>query len=470
VLNANNAKLAVTYVRLNQFREAVDAARKANSTKTWKEVNAACVQAGEFRLASMCGLNIIVHPEHLDDLMTEYERLGHSEELMKLMEQGLGLERAHQGIFTDLGVLYAKYKREKLMEHVKIFWSRINIPKLIRECERSHLWEAVCFLHCQHEEFDSAANTMMEHSGTAYSHDKFMEVMQKVSNRELFYRAAEFYLAEHPLQLSKLLIMLSPRLDHARVVEMLRKDDHLAVAMEYLRDVQKDNLAPVNEAVNEVLLEEEDFDALRDSITEHDNFDQIELAQKIEKSELLEFRRISALLYKQNKRWKQSVELSKQDKVYKDAIDTASASADPELVRELLDFFLTSADGGADGECFAATLFTCYDLVDADVVMELAWRNKLTDFAMPYMIQHTRDLNARVCALESKLTTADSDEKGQGEAQQGESNGVMQIAATAYNDMQQPSYNGVPDATGFAPQPGMPQQQQMYNPGFGYTQ
>merc|ERR1712072_274857 len=237
-----------------------------------------------------------------------------------------------------------------------------------------------------------------------------MEVMQKVSNRELFYRAADFYLAEHPLQLSKLLIMLSPRLDHARVVEMLRKDDH----------------APVNEAVNEVLLEEEDFDALRDSITEHDNFDQIELAQKIEKSELLEFRRISALLYKQNKRWKQSVELSKQDKVYKDAIDTAAASNDRELVRELLDFFLTSSDGAADGECFAATLFTCYDLIDADVVMELAWRNKLTDFAMPYMIQHSRDLSARVSALESKLSTTESEEKGQGaDAQQGESNGVM---------------------------------------------
>merc|ERR1719333_1867345 len=135
--------------------------------------------------------------------------------------------------------------------------------------------------------------------------------------------------------------------------------------MEYLRDVQKENLAPVNEAVNEVLLEEEDFDALRDSITEHDNFDQIGLAQKIEKSELLEFRRIAALLYKQNKRWRQSIELSKQDKVYKDAIDTAAAAADGELVQELLTFFVSSGEGGAaDGECFAATLFTCYDLLE----------------------------------------------------------------------------------------------------------
>ncbi|CCI50937.1 unnamed protein product, partial [Albugo candida] len=32
----NNAKLAICYVRLNKFREAVDAATKANSVGTWK--------------------------------------------------------------------------------------------------------------------------------------------------------------------------------------------------------------------------------------------------------------------------------------------------------------------------------------------------------------------------------------------------------------------------------------------------
>ena len=34
----------------------------------------------------------------------------------------------------------------------------------------------------------------------------------------------------------------------------------------------------VNEAVNELLIEEEDFSALRDSITTYDNFDQLALA------------------------------------------------------------------------------------------------------------------------------------------------------------------------------------------------
>jgi clathrin heavy chain len=73
----------------------------------------------------------------------------------------------------------------------------------------------------------------------------------------------------------------------------------------------QENLSAVNEAVNEVLLDEEDFEGLRLSIDEFDNFDQLELAQKLERHELLEMRRIAALLFKRNKRWEQSISLSK---------------------------------------------------------------------------------------------------------------------------------------------------------------
>lgn len=57
--------------------------------------------------------------------------------------------------------------------------------------------------------------------------------------------------------------------------------------------------------------------ALRTSIDAYDNFDNISLAQRLEKHELIEFRRIAAYLFKGNNRWKQSVELCKKDKLYK---------------------------------------------------------------------------------------------------------------------------------------------------------
>lgn len=45
--------------------------------------------------------------------------------------------------------------------------------------------------------------------------------------------------------------------------------------------VQSSNNAAVNEALNALYIEEEDYDRLRESIDMHDNFDQITLAQKV---------------------------------------------------------------------------------------------------------------------------------------------------------------------------------------------
>ena len=49
----NWGRLASTYVKLHRYQEAVDAARKANSSRTWKEVAFACVEEGELKLAQV---------------------------------------------------------------------------------------------------------------------------------------------------------------------------------------------------------------------------------------------------------------------------------------------------------------------------------------------------------------------------------------------------------------------------------
>ena len=72
-----------------------------------------------------------------------------------------------------------------------------------------------------------------------------------------------------------------------------------------------------NVQVNELLIEEEDYTGLRESITTFDNYDQIGLATRLERHELMEFRRIAAHIYKANLRWRKAVALAKQDRLYK---------------------------------------------------------------------------------------------------------------------------------------------------------
>jgi len=98
----------------------------------------------------------------------------------------------------------------------------------------------------------------------------------------------------------------------------------------------------VNEALNEIYVDEEDADSLKASILEYTSFDQLSLAKKIENHTLLEFRRISALVYRQNKKFGPSIEISKKLEFYKDAIETALESANPQMCEDLLSFFASS--------------------------------------------------------------------------------------------------------------------------------
>lgn len=75
-----------------------------------------------------------------------------------------------------------------------------------------------------------------------------------------------------------------------------------------------------------------------------------------------------------------------------DAMQHAAESRDAELAEKLLQWFLEEGKR----ECFAASLFTCYDLLPPDVVLELAWRHNLVDLAMPYFIQVMREYLSKV--------------------------------------------------------------------------
>lgn len=116
--------------------------------------------------------------------------------MISLLETGMGLDRAHVGIFTELGVLLAKYKPERLMEHCKQYTSKMNISKLLRVCERYQHWSAAVFLHSNYDQYDNAINIMIEHSPVAFNHDQFVNLLIKASNYDLYYKAILFYLDE----------------------------------------------------------------------------------------------------------------------------------------------------------------------------------------------------------------------------------------------------------------------------------
>jgi clathrin heavy chain len=315
------------------------------------------------------------------------------------------------GMFTELAILYSKHRPDKMMENLKLFWSRVNIPKVLRAAQEAHLWSELVFLYTHYDEFDNAVQTMMDHPTVAYTHAQFKDIIVKVANTEYFYRALQFYISFAPMDLNDLLAILTPRIDHTRAVKFFEKKNLVALVKPYLQSIQHLNIAAVNEAYHGVLIDEEDHETLRANVLKYDAFDQITLAQKLEKHDLIEFRRIAGIMFKENRRWTQAIELAKQDQLYKDTIQYTVESGESKVAEELVQFFVK--EGLYD--CFAAALFTCYDLLKPDMIMELAWRNKIMDFAMPYLIQVSREYMDKVEVLtaqqEELKTTQDTQQQ-----------------------------------------------------------
>jgi clathrin heavy chain len=395
----NNSKLALCHIHLEEYREAVAAAQKANNVSTWKQVCFACLRADEFRLAATCGLEVIKYPDHVDEVVSYYSDLGHFTHIVSLFEQGLGLEDAHIGIFTELGVLYTKHVPEKVMEHCKVFFSKLNVSKVVRACERARLWDPAVYLYMHDKQHDNALKIMTERANS-WDNDLFLDSVVKVRNAELMYKAIGFYLTMHPDLFTRLLEVMEDSVDHSRVVSQLRRtgDWSLQLGQPYMKSVQKFNLSAVNEALNELYVEDEDYEALRKSIDNFNNFNMIALASKLATHELLEFRRISAYVYRCNKKWNQSIDLSKNDRMWKDCIDTANESGDAEIIENLLRFFCDSSEK----ECFCAALYTCFSHISPDVALELGWLNGYHNFVMPFFIQTFRRTHRRLAELEQR--------------------------------------------------------------------
>uniref|UniRef100_A0A8C1V2R8 Clathrin heavy chain n=1 Tax=Cyprinus carpio TaxID=7962 RepID=A0A8C1V2R8_CYPCA len=349
---SNFARLASTLVHLGEFQAAVDSARKASCTRTWKEVCFACVDGEEFRLAQISGLHIVTHADELEELINYYQDRGYFEELMVLLEAALGLERAHMGMFTELAILYSKYKPQRMREHLELFWSRVNIPKVLRAAEQAHLWAELVFLYDKYEEYDNAILTMIAHPTDAWRDASFKELISKVANVELYYKSLQFYLDYKPLLLNDLLSVLAPRLDHSRAVSYFSR-----VLPFFLLCLLRNNGHLLPSCCLKTL-------ALF----------------------------LSSVLSAKQKERQSRIRLNLSVCVCQDAMQFSAESQDGAQAQDLLRWFVEEGKS----ECFAACLFSSYDLLAPDLVLELAWRHGLVDFAMPYFIQVMREYLSKV--------------------------------------------------------------------------
>lgn len=193
----------------------------------------------------------------------------------------------------------------------------------------------------------------------------------------------------------------------------MKNTRHIHLIAPFLKSVQSQNIGAVKKALNEIYIENEDFESLCASIKEYDSFESLELAVGLENHDLLECRRIAALLYRKDKKFQKSLDISKKDCLYKDMMETVAESHDPVLAEDLMRHIMHMEDK----ELFASMLYTCYDLIKPDVALEMAWRCDLQEFVMPYFIQFVKDLSTRVETVQKSTDDIKKKEESKAEEQ-----------------------------------------------------
>ncbi|KAG9450579.1 hypothetical protein H6P81_010544 [Aristolochia fimbriata] len=171
---------------------------------------------------------------------------------------------------------------------------------------------------------------------TAVCHGSIEGESEPIKLFERTAKAVHIYLLPHPGLINDPLSVLALRVDQTCVADRMRKACHLRLVKPYMVAVRSNNVSAVNEAFNEIYVEEEDYDRLCDSIDLHDNIERIGLALKVEKHDLLEMRRIAAYIYKKAGSWKQSIALSRKDNLYEVAMETCFQSGDSDSCRSCL--------------------------------------------------------------------------------------------------------------------------------------
>lgn len=302
------------------------------------------------------------------------------------------------GIFTEMGVILAKYKPEKLLEHINMYSKKLNAHKLMSTCEEYHHWTPLRVLQVLNNDWVAALNTMMKHHADCWDHEIYKDVASHVGASDALYTSIAFYMRTHPNLVNDYLSGVFKKVDPEKVLIEIQRVAPLFVIRSYLETAQEKNNKKVNETLNAMYVEEENFVALRHSVETYNNFDAEELSRKLETMERVEFRNIALALHRRNKRYSHAIEVAKKNELYDAAIETAAESGDPALVDQLLDFFVQDYP-----DCFVACLYACNDLVTPAAVMQKAWLNGRMEMAMPYMIQSMQNYQEKVDRLERTL-------------------------------------------------------------------
>ena len=386
------AQLSKTLCYLKEYSQALEMAKKANKITVYKELLVILLHQQEYGLAMQCTLQLIIYPDELDFIKQNYAN--NPMELIKCLQNALGLQQAHMPLFTLLSDLYCQYLVKELQSHLELFWSRMNIPTVVESCIRYSCWKEACYLLIKYEEIDRALVIMIEHP-LAFDHVLVTQYSQQCNPSTLL-KLMSWYLSYMPHLLPSLL--QNCPYDHS-ILQLFIQSDNTPLIIDYCKQHKQ-----CIDVLVELYLENEQIEELTQLLTSGTSSGTTGTSSTLstttlntclsycQQHELMRMRQLSIQCLLLMKQYKEAIAIALQLKSYKQCVYIGVQSESIALVEQLLKDFCKLKRK----DCFIGVLYSCFHYCRLDTVLELGWRSCWDDYLMPFRMQKMRDQQTHV--------------------------------------------------------------------------
>lgn len=453
----NYTKLSEIYLEKKDYAKAIEISNKANKIDLWLDIIKLTLSENEMDYCKKVCFNLIDNKQQFIFIYNLYFKNNKILDLIKLLEESISKKESLTNlVYVNLCLLYIEYGeflklevdlKEFLLKYKSKFANKDTLVKIVKKLEEMFMINEIYQVYDIMKESDVFEIEYMFSLILKYSCDKedtdsqFVSLIKNqtsknyIKNIEVYYKILRHYIKYIPMTLSKILITMEEAFivakgrgieigfDYKYIINLANEADIIHVLKEYfihLRDTLNKNIETVNEIYNEILLEEEEYNLLKDSIKKFTNFNLSELALKLENHDIKKFRILSTEIYFKTGNFNKVLEICETNKQYNQIIFYLKQSQDKDLIAEYLLKFSTikdktPAEQERNKRYFVILINLCYEYIDSYRVLEISWKNSWFDVSMPFVIQSMKQSSEKIRSLEAKVDKLMEEKKRAGE-------------------------------------------------------
>lgn len=321
-----------------------------------------------------------------------YNSVGAHEQLIEAIEIYLDSSAPQIQLVLLLGKIFCEKIVVKLEGFITKYYSILPKTFVSTLINYRHWKEAFKFL-LMHSELDEALDLVIKHPSIEFDHRKLSSVLGKVRNSRILEKLVIYYMEYSPQTLLDLLGELQEILDISTIIKLCKESDHLFVIEGLLKRQQQgaqkssSMTAAVSMALNDLLLESNDYYGLIESIKRCPHIDSNSISKKLLSSQHRHFKVLAAKLIANSGAYSEALSVLVQEDALVETLMILSQSCNVQYAEAIFSRYAKTRNS----VMYLVTAYVLFDLLRTDVVFEWSQRSQFQEISLALFCQSIRN-------------------------------------------------------------------------------